>query len=259
MVGYSELIDRKKVCLNHIISDISLDWITGDIHIFENVNDEIKVVQVTDAKFPEHKLFHHTVKNGKLSITDGRKKKIKIGFNLHKTNLEIYLPKKQFQSISIDCTGVNLFVDYLDTIKCKCHLTSGTAKLSGEMEEFTFHAIGSNVEGNCLKIQKLNLRTAATKIDFSGKFSDINVNATGRTITLSSSTMLQEIKSISTGANIKIVIPENDGFSCYFKKISGNFKSDFSLMHSGESYIYKNGKNIFSAEIRGGYFSISKI
>ncbi|MEY9973202.1 DUF4097 and DUF4098 domain-containing protein YvlB [Lysinibacillus sp. RC46] len=259
MVGYSELIDRKKVCLDHTISDIALDWITGDIHIFENENDEIKVVQITDTKFPEHKLFHHTVKNGKLSITDGRKKKIQIGFNLHKTNLEIYLPKKQFDSISIDCTGVNLFVDYLDTIKCKCHLTSGTAKLSGKIEEFTFHAIGSNVSGDFLEIQKVHLQTTATKIDFSGKFSEINVNSTGRTIKVSSSTMLQEIKSTSTGANVKIEIPENDGFSCHLKKLSGNFKSDFSLVHSGDSYIYKNGKNIFSAEIRGGSFSISKI
>lgn len=259
MFGYSELIARKKVCLNNTMSDIALDWITGDIHIFENENDEIKIVQVTDAKFPEDKLFHHTVKNGKLSITDGRKKKIKIGFNLHKTDLEIYLPKRQFDSISINCTGGNLFIDNLDTLKCKCHLTSGVAKLSGKMEEFVFHAIGSNVAGDSLDIQKLHLQTTSTKIDFSGEFSEINVNSTGRTIKVNSSTMLQKIKSVSTGANVKVEIPENDGFSCHLKKLSGNFKSEFALAQTGNSYVYKNGKSVFSVEIRGGNFSLSEV
>lgn len=259
MLGNSELIDRKKVCLNNTISDIVLDWITGDIHIFENKNDEIKIVQVTDAKFQENKLFHHTVKNGKLYIIDGRKKKINIGFNLHKTDLEIYLPKKQFQSISIDCTGGNLFVNHLEATKCKCHLTSGISKLSGKLEEFILHAIGSNVSGDCLEIQKLHLQTTSTKIDFSGKFSELNVNSTGRSIKVTSSTMLQKIKSISTGANVKIAIPENDGFSCHLKKLSGNFKSDFALISTGNSYEYKNGQSIFSAEVRGGNFSLFKM
>ncbi|WP_397538248.1 DUF4097 family beta strand repeat-containing protein [Rummeliibacillus pycnus] len=259
MFGFSELTDRKKVCYKDTISDISLDWITGDIHILQSENDEIKIVQITNEKFPEHHLFHHKVNSGKLYISDGRKKKIKIGFNINITNLEIHLPKRQLHSISIDCTGGNLIIDDLDAITCNCNITSGNAKFSGTMEELTIRATGCKITGEYLDIKKLHLKTTSTKIDFSGKFSEVNVNSTGRSIMVSSSTMLQKIKSISTAANVKVSIPENDGFSFHFKKLSGNFKSDFSLIMAKDSYVYKNGTSMFDAEVRGGFFTLCKV
>jgi len=259
MFGFSGLTDRKKVCYKDTISDISLDWITGDIHILQSENDEIKIVQITNEKFPEHHLFRHEVNNGKLYITDGRKKKIKIGFNIHRTNLEIYLPKRQLHAISIYCTGGNLNIDDLNAITCKCNITSGNAKLSGEMEELTIRATGCKITGEYLDIKKLHLKTTSTKIDFSGKFSEMNVNSTGRSIMVSSSTMLKKIKSISTAANVKVAIPENDGFSFHIKKLSGNFKSDFSLIIAKDSYVYKNSTNMFDAEVRGGFFTLGKV
>ena len=259
MFGYSELVVRKELSFEETISDVSLEWITGDIHIFQSDNDEIKIVQITDARFPERNLFHHKVSNGKLFITDGRKKRMKIGIDFHKTDLEIYLPKRQLHSISIDSIGGHLFIDHLDVIKCKCNITSGIAKLSGEMVELTIRAIGCNITGNNLDIQKLHLQTTSSKIELSGEFSELNVNSTGSSIVVNSSTMLQKIKSISTGAYVKVSIPENDGFTFQFKRMSGNFKSDFSLITDRGTHIYKNGNSTFNAEVRGGNFTLCKV
>lgn len=258
MVGYTELSARKKVSFEDTISDISLDWMTGDIHFFQSGNDEIKIVQITDAKFPEHNLFQHKVNNGKLFITDGRKKRIIIGLNIHKTDLEIYLPKRQLHSICIDSTGGHLFVDDFDAKICKCKITSGRAKLSGKMAELTIHAIGSNITGENLDTQKLHLQATSSKIDLSGKFSELYANSTGRSMVVNSSTMLQKIQSISTGANVKVAIPENDGFTFLFKKVSGNFKSEFSLATERDKHVYRNGESTFSVEVRGGSFILCK-
>ena len=69
MFGYSELVVRKELSFEETISAVSLEWITGDIHIFQSDNDVIKMVQITDAKFPERNLFHHKVSNGKLFLS----------------------------------------------------------------------------------------------------------------------------------------------------------------------------------------------
>ncbi|AJS58169.1 DUF4097 family beta strand repeat-containing protein [Paenibacillus sp. IHBB 10380] len=258
MFGQNRLVVRKKQCIQETISDVSLDWITGDIHILQSENDEIEIIQTADPRFPESKLFRYQVNNGVLSIADGRKQKVNIGFNFKQTALEIYIPNKRFNSLTIVSVGSHLFTNNLDVTKCRYNTTSGKANLSGKMIELDIHAIASHIVGDHLEIEKLDLHATSSKINLSGKFAVLDAHSIGRSLFVRSSTMLQQMKSISTAANVTISIPDNEGFTFKCKKVSGSFKSDFSLNSDGDRSTYKNGINQFSAEVRGGYFTLCK-
>ncbi|OAB42395.1 DUF4097 family beta strand repeat-containing protein [Paenibacillus glacialis] len=259
MFAQVESIVRKRECMQETIRDISINWITGDIRILQSENEEIVIIQSAGTRFPESKLFQFNVNNGELTITDGRKQKINIGFNVHKTDLEIHLPKKKFNAMNIESVGSHLSIHHVDVNRCRCNITSGKAKLSGKMIELDIHATACHISGDNLEIEKLNIHTTSSPVNLSGEFLEFNAHSTGRSVVVRSSTMLQRIQSISTAANVTVSIPENEGFRFQFKKVSGNFKSDFPLSSDGESYSYKNGLSQFNAEVRGGKFTLERV
>jgi hypothetical protein len=256
---HSKLVVRQTRRIAEAVTDLSLDWLTGDIYIHPGDNEDIVIVQLAEQKFPEKKLFRYYVDNGKLSIVDGRKEAMQIGFNLHKTALEIHLPKKQLHSIKLSSVGSHVTAHHLHAVTCRYSMTSGTAKLSGQMEELNLHLTGSHVTGEELNVGKLNLQATASRIELTGTFSRLNARLTGRSFNIRSSTELHTMDSVSTGANVTVKMPESEGFILQLKKRSGHFKSAFPLSQEGKTYTYKNGKGTYNAEIRGGSFALCRV
>lgn len=253
------LVLRKMEHIPCTATNIMLDWLTGDIHIEPSDSDHIVLTQLADRKFPKKKLFQFQ-QAGKemLSIVDGRKSFVNIGFNLRKTILKIQLPGRQFHSISIRHVGGQVTAQQLHTKKLHCSTTSGQARLSGYMEELILHATGSHVTGHELEIGKLELRAISSKIKLAGQFSSLNLIATGSNVAIPSSTAPAQINSISTGASVTVTLPENDGFTLQFQKRSGRLHSDFPLIQKEDTCTYINSVRTYHAEVRGGSFTLRK-
>ena len=249
---------RKEQIIKDPISNISIDWLTDDICIFPSENDGIRIVQRTNDKFPDTKLFYSEKNQQDLLIIDGRKRTMKIGFNFYRTRLEVYLPQKQWNSLSISTTGGQVKVKDLNVLHCKCQITSGKADLSGRMEELDLRTVGSKITGDHLDVGQLNINSTSSKVEITGKFVEIESRLTGRGITISSEIAPERIRSVSTGAQVMVSIPDNDGFEFKFKKLSGSFKCDFPLVSDGKHLIYLNGKRKYSSEVRGGQFTLRK-
>lgn len=240
------------------ISDIGVDWITGEIRIFPSDNNQIKIVQLSDQYVSKDKLFHHQSNDGKLFISDGRKIKARIGFNFQKTILEIHLPKKQLDSMVINSTGGHLHISNIDVIKCKCKVTSGNVDISGRVVELDLNTIACHMNGNDLEIEKLDIKSTSSKINLTGTFSELNMNCIGGKIMVNSATMIKRIHSTSTAAHVKVFLPDNNGFTVKVKKTSSTFKSDFAFTSNQEQYFYKSGEGHFNINSRSGCFELLK-
>lgn len=258
MVVNNGLSLRKKVNIEESVSSISLDWFSGEVKILASETDNVHIIQYGNNNFPEKKLAHTHVNSGVLSIVDGRKKGNLLGFNFQQALLEIYLPKKKIQSFTINGTGSHLFIQTLHTATAKIKLTSSRATISGNYDELELSAVGTTIVGEDADIGKLKLLATSSKADIDGKISNIDVNVIGRSAAISSKMVPKHIQSLSTGANVTVTIPDNEGFNFKFKKVSGHFKTDFALTSKDNSFTYKGGGEIYSAEVRGGKFSLQK-
>ncbi|MNZ62437.1 hypothetical protein D3C78_805580 [compost metagenome] len=255
----SELGVRKEQLIEDAVTAISLEWLTGEIRILTSETNHVRIIQYTSSRFSEKKLVEVELQAEKLRIVDGRRKHSRIGFNIHTTVLEVYLPKKKLHSFSMHGVGSHVFVQDLEAAVSRFRLTSSHATISGKYEECEIYAIGSHYTAEDTVIDRLNLRSTSSKVEISGEVSQINTNATGRGIHIHSTVMPKEIQSVSTGANVTVAIPDHEGFVLEFKKVSGQFKSDFSITSQGSNYTYKNGGRSYRAEVRGGQFFLRKI
>lgn len=259
MFASDKLSVQKQQRVMEPITSITIDWLTGYVRILSSESNEIQIIQLTNGKLSEAKLFHYEVTGGRLSIVDGRKRVFKVGLHVHKTVLEVHLPKVQLPLLTLVTTGGHLEIHNLNAAYFKCNTTSGSVKLSGTIDELELHTVGSPVNGESLICRKLYLRSTSSKINLSGSYSELDAQTSGRGLALSSSTMLTRIRSVSTAGSVVISIPENDGFKIRLKKWSGQFKSDFPMEKVHDSLVYKEGGNSFEAEIRGGSFAIQRV
>ncbi|MMZ61950.1 hypothetical protein D1872_241280 [compost metagenome] len=255
----SELGVRKEQLIEDAVTAISLEWLTGEIRILTSETNHVRIIQYTSSRFSEKKLVEVELQAEKLRIVDGRRKHSRIGFNFHTTVLEVYLPKKKLHSFSMHGVGSHVFIQDLEAELSTFRLASSHATISGKYDDCGIHAVGTHFTVEDSAISRLNLHSISSKVEISGEISQMNINATGRAIRILSAVLPTEIQSVSTGASVTVAIPDHDGFVLEFKKVSGQFKSDFPISSQGSNYIYKNGGCSYRAEVRGGRFFLQKL
>lgn len=249
---------RKEQTIHDSVTHLMIDWLSDDIRIFTAELDDIRIVQKASNKFPESRLFNTDTRSDELRIVDGRKETIRIGVQFHRTILEVYLPEKVWNSVNLTTVGGRVYFKEVSAMNCKCRITSGRAELSGNIQELDLGIVGSSVTGEKLIVDKLHVNSTSSKLELSGEFSEIDSSNKGRGMIIRSGIVPEKIRSVGTGAKVIISIPDNDGFVFKFKKVSGNFKSDFPLISEGKLYTYLQARRNYSAEVRGGEFSLRK-
>ncbi|WP_144472705.1 DUF4097 family beta strand repeat-containing protein [Bacillus safensis] len=246
------------VQIEESVVELSLDWLLGEVRIHHHDHPYLIIRQTTNQVFPKRYLLHHQVRDGRLVIQDRRKRIFSLGLHLYQTDVAIYLPKNQLQAMSIRCKGANLQAEGLNVENVYGHLTSGKTMLSGEIKHLHLETVGGLISSRQLAAQTLSLHATSSKVELTGAFSDVDLRVTGRRVQIHSTHMLNSLKSTSTGAYVKVAIPENDGFTCYVKKRSGAFRNDFSCHREKDKMVHKNGLRTFEVDIRGGQFLLNK-
>lgn len=246
------------VQIEESVVELSLDWLLGEVRIHHHDHPYLIIRQTTNQVFPKRYLLHHQVRDGRLVIQDRRKRIFSLGLHLYQTDVAIYLPKNQLQAMSIRCKGANLQAEGLNVENVYGHLTSGKTMVSGEIKHLHLETVGGLISSRQLAAQTLSLHATSSKVELMGAFSDVDLRVTGRRVQIHSTHMLNSLKSTSTGAYVKVAIPENDGFTCYVKKRSGAFRNDFSCHREKDKMVHKNGLRTFEVDIRGGQFLLNK-
>ncbi|HOJ09214.1 MAG TPA: DUF4097 family beta strand repeat-containing protein [Clostridiales bacterium] len=246
----------------HNINDVTVDWISGNVDIFKSENNEIKIVQLAGEKFSDNDLFSYKIRGGKLSVIDERKGKTSIGFNFNNFNngsdLEIYLPEKEFNSIRINTVSSDITSESLNTEILTFSTTSGDVILSGKFSEVDVKTVSGDIRAENLDVQRIALDTTSGDISLTGSLTELDINTISGDAKVYSSDMIKNVKSNAVSGNVTIAIPENDGFTIDFSKVSGNLKSDFALVTNGNRHSYKDGTARFSANSVSGNFTIFK-
>ncbi len=99
------------------------------------------------------------------------------------------------------------------------------------------------VSGN---LQLADVKTTSGDIHLSGTIHQVVVKTVTGDITAELQTMPDAKQLESVSGDIKVVLPENDGFTIQYKRMAGDLKSDFNLMTSLNSKsgnaVYRNGE-----------------
>lgn len=245
----------KEIVVNDPVTVLNLNWLTGNVALIPGEDENFYARQWADTILGEQKLMSLSVLGNSLTIADGRKKNLPLGFNLGRTRLEVVLPARQLRCMTIVAVGSRLFAEHLNAKHCKCTMTAGGAELSGKVEEFELNATGSNVRGSHLETGRLIYRAVSTKTKLAGQFRHIDASVTGRSLHLECQTMPESVQAISTASKTVIGLPCDEGFEAMVDAKSGRFTHAYTpdqIRQDKKRLIYRNGGNPIHIGIRGG-------
>ena len=205
----------KEETIGGSFEDITINWISGNLNLLKSDTDEIRVVQRARSGFPKKRMFYFDSHGTSLEIEDGRNRWLNFGFWSTASDLDVYLPEKEFRSLSIE-------------------------------------QVSCDLKGDGIHVKELEVDSVSGRIDLTGSFEKISANSVSGSIDIVSDTMLKEFELDAVSGSTTLTLPENDGFTFTFEKVSGSFSSDVSCSQNGEKYVYKDGRAEFSADVVSG-------
>lgn len=247
----------KKEKITEDIKDVTIDWIIGDVTIHKTDKKEIEIIQRTSESIAKDRLFSIKVSDNALYIQDRNKNRFFSFFNWPRpSSLDVYLPEKVYDSFSFSGASTDFYSDPIEGKQLTIDSTSGDVEINGTFKESLLSITSGHLKSKNLVSDLLTVEMTSGDVDLEGSFKDINLDITSGVLEILSTTMLNKLNSESTSGNIKVSIPENEGFTVDLDKTSGNFSSDFPTTQNGDQYIYKNGAVKFDVNITSGNFEL---
>lgn len=156
------IIGHIKLTLDSPLS-LNLDWLTGQVMIKPNPSNEIEIIQYADTGFKIEKAFQYEFLTSGITITDGRKSS-KLGVNLKKTCLEIFVPPMLLSNINFKGVGTQLKLSEINAEKVQCNVVSGKLQLSGAYGKLELHVTASEVQAQLCEVGQLIVKSTSSKL-----------------------------------------------------------------------------------------------
>lgn len=188
--------------------------------------------------------------NGVLSVTQGNTASAAFLFmrGMRRTNVEIRLPEKVWESISVSTTNGD--IDMEDELVCrqlKVSATSGDLnmeRISSENMELKLCSgdiCGDDLNGNlhaesksgdieisgCLG--RCEMFSASGDVKFVGESREVNCSSTSGDVELSLERLPEKVKGNSISGDCEITVPSDQGFHLSYRTVSGSFSTDIPL------------------------------
>ena len=269
------------------IETINLDWTSGSINIYKYDSNKIKVVQKSRYELTEEQLVNINYKDETILIKEGKKKIgfFFLGFGSKSSNLDVYLPDKEFEEVSVKLSSGKASLEKINSNKINVKVSSGKIDISKIISQnIKINVLSGSVLMNDVKTTSLDCEVTSGKIEINSIYTDIlNASVKSGKINIDGSAKKMDLKTTSgkiavcndvlpekldakvTSGRIDIAIPENEGFEVSYSLSSGSFKSDFDLYSNMSSLDkkngegkYKNGGNKFNFQVTSGKIMLEK-
>lgn len=266
------------------VNEIEVNWIGGNVLVRYSEDTNIYFKETFNDKDDNSDyLMRYLLKNNKLTIQFCKSKwyvKKKIRDN---KNLEIYLPKKVYNEI--DISSVNANIDYQGSTESSCmnlklesvsgdillnQITTKNLKIenvSGNIniidvqsdKEIEIDSVSGNLNAEQVETNNLEVDTVSSKINISGIINNIELDCVSSDIDLTMYVAPKLINCDTVSGNVKLLLPENEGFMATLDSVSGNISSNFEVTYTKKQIVYKNATFIYKFDSVLGDVYINKL
>lgn len=258
-------VAEEKVQLSDLtIDEIEVNWIGGNVLIKYSEDATISFKETFDNKDENSNyLMRYLVKNNKLTIQFCKpkwyiKKKIR-----DCKNLEIYLPKKSYHEI--DVSSVSADIDYQGSKDNNCtyvklESVSGNIYIADvkSSKEIEIDSVSGALNFEKVETNQLEVDTVSSKINISGKINHIELDSVSSDVDLMMYEAPETIHCDTVSGMVRLILPENEGFSAVLDSVSGNISSNFEVTYTKKQIVYKNARFIYKFNSVSGDVSINK-
>ena len=241
-------------------NSVEIDWHVGSVNVTQSSDDQMHLTQTSYYNVDE---LECTVSGGTLII---RQKDnyafFFIGFCDKSSDLELSLPKKQYEQYTLNMTSGTTTCNDISAKTIELKMTSGVLEANSlKADSLTTSVTSGKMTVKSAEADSLSSNTTSGQITVAGSFGSIKSQATSGTITIESDLVPQTLAINITSGKISVAIPDNDGFTLNCKKTSGDFDSSFDLYSKENTYYYLSGgtaERQYSVKLTSGTFELLK-
>lgn len=262
--GGQRLNDNEKlyICgnaeIDEQIKSIDIDWPAGLVEIDYHSGDTLKIEESAAKQLPDDMLMQWYVDGTTLKIKEVNKK----GFRLHypEKKLTLTLPENfSGEKISISLASAELNTELLRAASINVSTASGkvcisaqaseTLKISsasgrieltqqGECKSVKLSSASGSIQAELEKAQSVSADSSSGEISLYGDgMGEVNVHSASGRVEVETADKLEKCKIKTASGDVRLVLPEELGFTASIDTASGSFESDVPVKKNGKEYV----------------------
>lgn len=224
------------------IKNVEIEWISGKVEISAGSGDSIEFTEFCSQTLENEEKLVYSVKGDTLLIRVWRQRTgIQIGSFGHSKDLVVTIPSSlasDMGSLDVSAVSADVRVDGITT------------------EDADFETISGRISLGGMTADSVETSSTSGDIELNGTFGDIQSNSVSGKIEIRDTDCPDRVEISTVSGNATLVIPENDGFSVKFDKVSGDFVCEFPITTSHNGGTYKDGGARFNMSTVSGDLKI---
>lgn len=228
------------------IDSIEVRWVNGSVECVSYEGDMIFFEEDPPFSGSESDQLRYSVSGTTLQIRFSSQMESLFQFWKSKKNLRIRLPKafcENMQSAAIYVVGAKIYTEGITAKQIKLDAVSGPiSAIDVKAEKLRMSSVsGKNTLEN-VDVDELRINIISGRVHFTGRCKEISMDSVSGNVSIDSTVFPQKSSFSIVSGNIDMHVPDNDGFTLGFSKVSGTLSSDFPMLEQGKKRIYKNGE-----------------
>jgi len=219
------------------VNSIKIEWVAGDICITPHDENEIRITELAQRELHDNEKFYVKTLGDTLTI---RYTERNLRGNLPQKHLEILVPRElseNMHTISIDTVSSSVTVTDINATTLNCETVSGSMNFSGAFTNTNVNSMsGRFTLENTAQNAAVNAETVSGKMEISGNFNKVNVETVSGGVSITSIITPLSLKANSVSGSFTISVPADASLSVKHSSISGRLSSDIPvIMESREA------------------------
>lgn len=247
------------------IEELLIEMKSGDLKVRPSRDEHIHITERSRAALNDDQRVCVERNGDCLRISQGRSYVgfVWFGFGVISSDIELEIPARLWRSITatgvaeveiedlkcralgIKSTSGDIDIQNVESETLVLDSISGDIDMTGNVDNLDIHTKSGDVDLKDMVVTNLSVDQISGDMTFSGAVLSAALKSKSGDTTLRTHSLPRSLSVDSISGDVRIFLPENDGFSVQYKRVSGDFKSDFSLMTSLNSRkglaVYKNG------------------
>lgn len=233
----------------------------GDVTFGVSQDDNIYIVELSSSELSEEQMAQIQVAEGVLQIRQGRKTvsgSLLFNYGMLSSDFELYLPRRAWNSVTVTTSSGDIRLENgMEIAGLTLQTTSGDVDVP-QAQCGTVHldTVSGDVDMTG-HVQDLRMVTISGDFDLSGTANRLSLQTTSGDLSLRLDNVPDGLDVTSVSGDTKLWIPDNDGFSLRYNRVSGDLRSDFDLKtslnaKSGTAVYLEGGSRTYSMQSVSG-------
>ncbi|MCQ4894368.1 DUF4097 family beta strand repeat-containing protein [Anaerotruncus sp. DFI.9.16] len=243
------------------VDSIEINWVSGGVTVRSYEGSELAFDETIRGQADDSMRMRHYLKDRTLVIQFcAPRQSVFRSANSPVKTLEILVPESlaaRMDEAEISVASASIQVSGITADKLEIDSVSGSTDITDtSCRSFELDTVSGSVRSSGLTAGSAETDSVSGPVQLEGSFGRIQYDTISGSFRVGSAICPERIEGSSVSGSVHITIPENDGFTADYDRVSGDFSSDFPTTGDKGRRVYKDGGARFSFDTISGDISI---